>query len=73
MSVNVELAKSLDKAYEDQSLKDILDASPAALAGVTDDDAAALAKAFNIKTVRQLGSNKFFALAAALVALENAG
>lgn len=73
MSVNVELAKSLDKAYEDQSLKDILDASPAALAGVTDDDAAALEKAFNIKTVRQLGSNKFFALAAALVALENAG
>ena len=47
--------------------------SPAALAGVTDDDAAALEKAFNIKTVRQLGSNKFFALAAALVALENAG
>jgi hypothetical protein len=40
---------------------------------VTDDDAAALEKAFNIKTVRQLGSNEFFALAAALVALENAG
>ncbi len=50
-----------------------VDASPAALAGVTDDDAAALEKAFNIKTVRQLGSNKFFTLAAALVALEKAG
>ncbi len=73
LSITGDLAKALDKAYEDKSLKEILDASPAALAGVTDDDAAALEKAFNIKTVRQLGSNKFFALAAALVALEKAG
>ena len=36
-------------------------------------DAAALEKAFNIKTIRQLGSNKFFAVAAALVTLEEAG
>ena len=36
----------LDKDYEDKSLKDVLDASPAALAGVTDADAAALAQAF---------------------------
>ena len=35
-------------------------------------DAAALEKAFNIKTIRQLGSNKFFAVAAALVTLEEA-
>jgi len=40
---------------------------------VTDADAEHLAAAFNIKTVRQLGENKFFAVAAALVALENAG
>jgi hypothetical protein len=40
---------------------------------VTDEDAAALAKAFNIKTVRQLGTNKFYAVAAALVASEKAG
>jgi hypothetical protein len=35
-----------------------------------------LEKAFNIKTIktiRQLGSNKFFAVAAALVTLEEAG
>jgi hypothetical protein len=73
MAVSVDLAKALDKAYEDKSLKDILDASPAALAGVTDADAKHLEEAFNIKTVRQLGGNKFFAVAAALVALENAG
>ena len=35
--------------------------------------AAALEKAFNIKTIRQLGSNKFFAVAAPLVTLEEAG
>jgi hypothetical protein len=73
MAVSVDLAKSLDKAYENKSLKEILDASPAALAGVTDADAEHLAAAFSIKTVRQFGSNKFFAVAAALVALETAG
>jgi hypothetical protein len=73
MPVLADLDKALDKAYESSSLKEILDASPAALAGVTTDDAEALAKAFNIKTVRQLGANKAFAVAAHLVALENAG
>jgi hypothetical protein len=73
VAVSVDLTKSLDKAYEGKALKEILDASPAALAGVTDKDAEHLAEAFNIKTVRQLGANKFFSVAAALVALENAG
>jgi hypothetical protein len=73
MAVSVDLTKSLDKAYEGKSLKEILDASPAALAGVTDADAKHLEEAFNIKTVRQLGASKYFAVAAALVALENAG
>jgi hypothetical protein len=73
MAVSVDLAKALDKAYEDKSLKEILDASPAALAGVTDADAEHLAAAFNIKSVRQLGENKFFAVAAALAAVEKAG
>jgi hypothetical protein len=73
MAVSVDLPKALDKAYEDKSLKEILDASPAALAGVTDADAKHLEEAFGIKTVRQFGANKYFAVAAALVALENAG
>ena len=73
MAVSVDLAKSLDKAYEDRSLKEVLDASPAALAGVTDKDAELLAEAFGIKTVRQLGENRFLAVAAVLVAVENAG
>ncbi len=49
VSVTIDLAKALDKAYEDKSLKDILDASPSALASVTEEDAAALEKAFNTK------------------------
>jgi hypothetical protein len=73
VAVSVDLAKSLDKAYEDRSLKEVLDASPAALAGVTDKDAELLAEAFGIKTVRQLGENRFLAVAAVLVAVENAG
>jgi hypothetical protein len=73
MAVSVDLDKALDKAYESKSLAEILDASPAALAGVTDADAKHLEEAFNIKTVRQLGTSKYFAVAAALVALENAG
>ena len=73
MAVSVDLTKSLDKAYEGKSLKEILDATPAALAGVTDNDAKLLEEAFGIKTMRQLGENKFFAVAAALAAVEKAG
>lgn len=73
MAVSVDLAKSLDKAYEDKTLDEILAASPAALAGVTDADAKHLEDAFGIKTVRQLGENKYFAVAAALAALGSAG
>lgn len=69
MAVSVELGKALDKAYEDKTLAEILDAPVAALAGVSDTDATHLAAAFNIKTVRELGSNKYFAVAGALVAL----
>ncbi|MGI8881807.1 MAG: hypothetical protein ACR2KJ_15140 [Jatrophihabitans sp.] len=71
MAVSVDLAKGLDKAYEDKSLDEILSASPAALSGVTDADAALLDQALGIKTVRDLGSNKHFALAGVLVALAN--
>jgi hypothetical protein len=69
MSISVNLDKALDKAYESKSLAEILDAPVSALAGVSDGDAEHLAAAFGIKTVRDLGTNKYFALANALVAL----
>jgi hypothetical protein len=69
MAVSVVLDKALDKAYESKSLEEILDAPVAALAGVSDGDAEHLSAAFGIKTVRDLGTNKYFAVAGALVAL----
>lgn len=67
--VNVDLSKGLDKAYEDKSLGEILDAPPSALAGLTEKHDALL-KELGIDSVRELGSNKYFALAGVLVALE---
>ncbi|WP_410574934.1 hypothetical protein [Amycolatopsis sp. cmx-4-61] len=72
MAVNVDLAKMLDKKYESKSLDELLDAPVSALSGVSDDDADKLKAAFGIKTVRDLGRNKYFRAAAALLDLHNA-
>lgn len=69
MAVTVGLGKALDKAYENNNLSELLDAPVAALAGVSDGDAQHLDAAFGIKTVRDLGTNKYFTLAQALVSL----
>ncbi|WP_090823705.1 MULTISPECIES: hypothetical protein [unclassified Arthrobacter] len=68
MAVSVELGKALDKSYENASLDEVLAAPPSALAGLTDKHDELLA-GLGIKTVRDLGSNKFFATAGVLVAL----
>jgi len=70
MAVQVNLSKALDKAYENMSVTEILDAAPSALAGLTEKHDAVLAEALGIKTIRDLGSNKYFALAGVLVTLE---
>jgi hypothetical protein len=70
MAVQVNLSKGLDKAYENSSVKDILDAPPSALAGLTAKHDEMLA-GMGIKTVRDLGTNKYFAVAGVLAALEN--
>lgn len=72
MAISADLDKQLDKAYENLPLAEVLDAPVAALAGVSDGDAEKLAAAFNIKTVRDLGTNKYFRVAAALADLEGA-
>ncbi len=69
MAVAIGLDKALDKAYESKSLSELLDAPVAALAGVSEGDAEHLEAAFGIKTVRDLGTSKYFKLASALVAL----
>ncbi len=68
VAVSVNLSKGLDKAYEDKSLDEILDAPPSALAGLTERHDGILAE-LGIKTIRDLGSNKYFALSGVLVAL----
>jgi hypothetical protein len=69
MGVSANLDKVLDKAYEGQSLTELVQAPVAALSGVTDKDATLLQEAFNIKTIGDLGRNKYFRTAAALVDL----
>ncbi|SDG65985.1 hypothetical protein SAMN05216553_110105 [Lentzea fradiae] len=71
MAISANLDKQLDKAYEGLTLSEVLDAPVAALSGVSEGDAEKLGAAFGIKTVRDLGTSKYFTLAAALVALEN--
>lgn len=69
MAVSADLSKYLDKSYEDKTLAEVLAAPVSALAGVTDTDAEHLATALNIKTVADLGRNKYFAAAQAMLAL----
>ena len=66
MPVQTYLEAALDKAYEAKPLADILNASPSALAGVSDNDAKLLDQAFGIKTIKDMATNKFFMTAQAL-------
>ncbi|MET0966919.1 MAG: hypothetical protein ABWZ02_11000 [Nakamurella sp.] len=68
MAISVNLEKALDKAYEGASLDELLAAPPSALAGLTPAQDEVLA-GLGIKTVKDLGSNKYFAIAGVLVAL----
>ena len=61
--------KAVDKAFESKSLKEIADAPVDALEGVSAGDAELLAKAFGIKTIRDLGTNKYFLTAQAIAVL----
>ncbi|MCT9934202.1 hypothetical protein N5079_28775 [Planotetraspora sp. A-T 1434] len=73
MAVTADLAKLLDKEYENVSLAQLVKAPVHALAGVSEGDAELLKKAFNIKTVGDLGHNKFFRAATAIVDLADSG
>lgn len=64
-----DLAKLLDKQYEQMDFDQLVDAPVDALAGVSAADAEALKKAFNVKTVGDLGRNKYIVAAVAIVAL----
>lgn len=61
--------KAIDKVHETKSLHEILKEPISSLQGVTDADAEKLQSAFGIKTIRDLGTNKFFLRAHAIVQL----
>lgn len=63
------LSSKFDKAYEDKSIEELASAPIAALQGVSDADAQKLEDAFGIKTVRDLGTNKYFVWAQAVAKL----
>ncbi|MDJ0362530.1 hypothetical protein [Rhodococcus sp. H29-C3] len=63
------IADKLDKAYEDKPLTELVDAPVEALQGVSAGDAEHLKAAFNIKTIGDLGSNKYFLWAQAITKL----
>ncbi len=65
-AASADLAKLLDKEYEDKTLSEVLAAPVCAVAGVTDADAEHLKHALHIKTVVDFGTNKYFRAAHAL-------
>jgi len=73
MPISADLNKILDKRYENTELDKLVTAPVAAIAGVSDSDAEALKKAFGIKTIGDLGHNKYFRAAEAIVSLAEAG
>ena len=61
-----DLAKFLDKAYEDKDFTELANSPVSALQGVSDSDAAHLKAAFGIDTIRELATNKFVLWAQAI-------
>ena len=59
----------LDKAWHGKTAQELAAAPVSALKGVSEGDAELLQKAFNIKTVKDLGTNKFFVAAQAIAHL----
>jgi len=69
-TMSISFSPFLDQAFQGKPLKEILESSPAALRGVTDEDADRLQQAFGITTIRKLASNRFFKIAQAILAVE---
>jgi hypothetical protein len=63
------IATKVDKAYESMSMADLAKAPVEALQGVSEGDAKLLKEAFNISTIADLGTNKYFQWAQAITRL----
>jgi hypothetical protein len=69
MAISANLDKVLDKAYESRSLVELVEAPVSALSGVSEADAQALKKAFNIQSIGELATNQYVRAATAIVAM----
>jgi hypothetical protein len=69
MTVTADLAKLLDRKYENMSLTELMKAPVHAMAGISEKDAEFLRQAFNIKTIGDLGRNRIFRMAVDLADL----
>jgi hypothetical protein len=63
------IEKKLDKEFQGKSAQDLASAPVSALNGLSEGDAELLLKAFNIKTIKDLGTNKYFVAAQAIAHL----
>ena len=63
------IADKVDKAYASMSPQELKNAPVAALQGVSESDAEHLKAAFGINTIGELGTNKYFRWAQAIVSL----
>ena len=63
------IADKFDRAFESKPIEELSNAPVSALQGVSDSDAEHLASAFGIKTVHDLGTNKYFLWAQAVAKL----
>ena len=64
-----DIAKFVDKAHEGKEFTDLAELPIDALQGVSAADAAAIQKAFGVKTIRQLAEHKFVRAAQAITML----
>ncbi|MFI5842457.1 hypothetical protein ACIA8K_22365 [Catenuloplanes sp. NPDC051500] len=72
MAITGDLSKIVDKEYQDKSLEEIAAAPVAALAGISEAGAKHLRDALGIKTIGELGRNKYFRASSAIVDLLDA-
>jgi hypothetical protein len=63
------IEKKLDKEFQGKSAQELAGSPVSALNGLSESDAELLLKAFNIKTIKDLGTNKFFVAAQAIAHL----
>lgn len=64
-----DITKFFDKDYEQKDFSELAEAPVEAIAGLSQADAAALAQALKIKSIRDLAENRYVRIAQAVVAL----